>query len=113
MSLSLLKRYISEYKLSGFNTQDLETEYHFKYVYPLSNLILIFFGVSLGVILKRGGRGASFALGSLLGLAYYEAMALSKAVGKAGTLPPFFAAWVPGLVFLGGGIYLFLRMEKV
>jgi len=61
--------------------------------------------------LRKGGRGASFALGLLISFAYYEAMALLKTLGENGIVSPFLAAWAPNLIFLAGGIYLFTRVE--
>ncbi|GAJ04785.1 unnamed protein product, partial [marine sediment metagenome] len=106
-----LQRYISEYRKSGFKTLDLETELNFKISYPFTNFILLFLGIPVGLVLRKGGRGASFALGLLISFAYYEAMALLKTLGENGIVSPFLAAWAPNLIFLAGGIYLFTRVE--
>jgi len=111
MNIAELQRYISEYRKSGFKTLDLETELNFKISYPFTNFILLFLGIPVGLVLRRGGRGASFALGLLISFAYYEAMAFLKTLGENGLVSPFLAAWVPNLIFLAGGVYLFTRVE--
>jgi len=111
MSISELKKYVDEYYKSGFKTLDLETELNFKLSYPFTNLVFLLLGIPIGLILRRGGRGASFALGLTISFAYYEAMALFKTLGKGGIISPSLAAWIPNLIFLAGGIYLFARIE--
>ena len=111
MSISELTQYIEEYDQSGFDTQDLETELHFKISSPFANFILILVALSLGVMLRRG-RGASLAIGLLMSFGYYELMALFKALGKADVIGPFSSAWIPNTLFLIAGIYLVYKMEQ-
>lgn len=111
MSIAELRKYIDEYEESGFKTLSLETELNFKFSYPFTNFILLFLGIPLGLILRKGGRGTSFALGLIISFGYYETMAFFKAMGKGGLISPFFAAWIPNLIFLAAGIYLFTRTK--
>lgn len=110
MSIFELTGYIEEYDRSGFKTEDLKTELQFKISTPFANFILIMVTIPLGVILKRG-RGASLAVGLLMSFAYYQTMALFKTMGKAGLVAPFFAAWIPNLIFLIAAVYLIYKME--
>jgi len=111
MNASELKRYIYEYRESGFDTRDMETEFYSKISYPFANFILLFLGIPLALFLRKGGKGASFALGLIVSFGYYEITALSKSMGEGGTLTPFLAAWIPNILFLTGGIYLFTKRE--
>ncbi|RLE07004.1 hypothetical protein DRJ00_08845 [Candidatus Aerophobetes bacterium] len=111
MNLSELSKYIDECRKSGFETLGLETELNFKISYPFTNFILLFLGIPIGLVLRKGGRGGSFALGLLISFSYYETMALFKTMGKGGFICPPLAAWIPNLIFLLGGIYLFARIE--
>lgn len=111
MNIAELRKYIEEYEKSGFKTLDLETELNFKFSYPFTNFILVFLGIPLGLVLRKGGRGTSFALGLLISFGFYEAMAFFTTLGKGGFISPFLAAWIPNLIFLAGGIYLFTRVE--
>jgi len=63
------------------------------------------------LILRKGGRGTSFALGLIISFGYYETMAFLTTLGKGGFISPFLAAWIPNLIFLSGGVYLFTRVE--
>jgi len=111
MNIAELKKYVDEYEKSGFKTLDLETELNFKFSYPFTNFILVFLGIPIGLILRKGGRGTSFALGLVISFGYYETMAFFTTLGKGGFISPFFAAWIPNLIFLAAGIYLFTRVE--
>lgn len=111
MNISALIEHIEEYRKSGFKTANLKTELQFKISSPFANFILILIAVSLGVMLKRGGKGASLALGLLMSFGYYEMTAFFKSMGKAQVMNPFFAAWLPNVLFLIGGIYLIRKME--
>lgn len=111
MSIAELRKYIDEYEKSGFKTLDLETELNYKLSYPFTNFVLILLGIPLGLILKKGGRGASLALGLIMSFGYYEAMAFFTTLGKGGFISPFLASWIPCFIFLAGGIYLFTRIE--
>jgi len=97
MNISELKKCIDEYQKGGFET--------------LRNFVLLLLGIPIGLILRKGGRGASFALGLTISFGYYEAMALFKTLGKGGIISPCLAAWIPNFIFLIGGIYLFTRVE--
>ncbi len=111
MSIVELSKYINEYEESGFKTLGLETELNFKFSYPFTNFILLFLGIPIGLILRKGGKGTSFALGLIISFGYYETMAFLKTMGKGGLISPFLAAWIPNLIFLAVGIYLFTRTE--
>lgn len=112
MSIAELRKHIDEYEKSGFETLDLETELNFKISYPFTNFILIFLGIPIGLVLKKGGRGASLALGLIISFGYYETMAFFTTLGKGGFISPLLATWIPSLMFLAAGIYLFTRIER-
>ena len=111
MNIQELSTYISEYSRGGFKTEDLETELQFKISSPFSNFILMLLALPLGVILKRGGKGASLAVGLLMSFGYFELTAFFKALGKGGVLNPLTTAWLANLLFAIVGTYLIYKME--
>jgi len=112
MNVTELQRWIEEYRESGFNTLDMETKLHSKISYPFANFILLFLGISLAFFLRKGGKGANFALGLIVSFGYYEITALFKSMGEGGILTPFLAAWLPNILFFAGGVYLFTQIER-
>lgn len=111
MNIAELNRQINEYGKSGLGILDLETELNFKISYPFTNFILLFLGIPLGILLRKGGRGASFGLSLIIGFGYYETMAFSKILAKSGAISPFVVAWLPNFIFLAVGIYLYTLIE--
>lgn len=110
MSVSELTQYIKEYRKSGFDTLDLQTELQFKFSSPFANFILMLVAIPLGIIMRRG-RGASLATGLLMSFGYYQLMALLKTMGRTGAVDPFISAWIPNILFLLIGICLIYKME--
>ncbi len=111
MNIAELNRQINEYRKSGLVILDLETELNFKISYPFANFILLFLGIPLGILLRKGGRGASFGLSLIIGFGYYQTMAFSRILAKSGAISPFVVAWLPNFIFLAVGIYLYTLIE--
>lgn len=111
MNIAELNRQINEYRKSGLVILDLEAELNFKISYPFANFILLFLGIPLGILLRKGGRGASFGLSLIIGFGYYQTMAFSKILAKSGAISPFVVAWLPNFIFLAVGIYLYTLIE--
>jgi len=111
MNIAELNRQVDEYRKSGLEILGLETELNFKISYPFTNFILLFLGIPLGMLLRKGGRGASFGLSLIIGFGYYQTMAFFKVLAKSGAISPFVIAWLPNFIFLAAGIYLYTLIE--
>ena len=83
-------------------------------ILPFAPLLFALIGVPLGIQSNRSGRGAGFAIGLGIFLAYYVLLSLAKTIGTEGVLPPVLALWLPNLLFLAGGLYFLHQaaMEK-
>lgn len=93
---------------------------HFRFIYwqrwsmCLASFPLAFVGALLGWRLRRGGFLAAFAasLGLLLFL-YYPVFYLCDNFEEKGSLSPMVAAWLPPLVLVPVGAWLFTRPVRV
>jgi len=93
---------------------------HFRFIYwqrwamCLASFPLAFVGALLGWRLRKGGFMAAFAasLGLLLFL-YYPVFYLCDSFEEKGTLSPLVAAWLPPLVLVPVGAWLFTRPVRV
>lgn len=104
MGIKALKRHIDLMEAQGANALPLEVAYHLRLAVPWSSVVLALIGSALGVRpQRRGGIGMGFGMSVLLVFAYYVVMSMSRAMGEAGRMPPFFAAWTANLVFLALG----------
>ena len=77
----------------------------------LSSMILIAASVSMRYS-KMMGTGRIYIIGILAGFAFYLIAQFIKNLGSAGMIPPFLAAWSPGVIATLTGILLLLYREE-
>lgn len=106
-----LKQRIEIFKRSGLDATKLLVEYHFKLAQSLAALIFVLIGAPLSIKAKRG-RIVGVIISVVIIFIYYVLLSLAKSLGKNGFLLPFFAAWLPNLVFVLLGSGLILREDN-
>ena len=80
---------------------------------PCACLVFGLIGSSLGSKSNlRSSKSQGFGLSVILILIYYVMSFVFSSFGVKGLLAPFFAAWLPVFISLGGGIY-FLRKSSL
>ncbi len=81
-------------------TQDI-VELFQKTAYPFQIFIMVLIGLGLSAsFYRRGTAGESLAISCLLGILFWMLNQITLAVGGAGMINPFFAAWSGNLIFL-------------
>ena len=84
-----------------------------KFTLPFACLVFGLIGSSLGSKSNlRSSKSQGFGLSVILILIYYVMSFLFSSFGVKGILPPTFAAWLPVLISLGGGIYLLRKSSS-
>jgi lipopolysaccharide export system permease protein len=105
MKFKELATYIANLESSGVDATKERVELYLKISVPLANFIVIFIGAPLALQSHRAGLAYGFGLAILLGFMLWGAMAVGRAFGQNGTLPPLVAAFLPdglfGLLGLG------------
>lgn len=96
---------------TGGNARPYLVEREQKLAIPVATLVVILFGVPLATSNRRGGTayGIGVALGTTI--LYMLLLKISSALGKAGVLAAFTAAWLPNLVFFVAAVYLLRRVR--
>ncbi len=113
MNTPQLKHYIEKRKERGLGgTQAFEDEYHKRYSTPLAALILTLIGVSLSSKKIRGGMGVNIGIGITLSALYILFTTFSSQLSIAGSMNPLLAVWLPNLIFLAIGLYLYHKAPK-
>lgn len=113
MSLFQLRRYLIKQKDRGVgNIQAFEDEYYKRYSMPMAAFILTLIGVSLSSRKVRGGMGLHLGVGLALSSFYILFSTLSTTFSVSGVMSPFAAVWLPNVVFLIIGIYLYRTAPK-
>ncbi len=69
-------------------------------------------GVPLGIKVSRRETSANLGLALLLVLGYYIVTAAVKVLDKRPDLRPDLLLWLPNLIFIGLGLWLFQRIDK-
>jgi lipopolysaccharide export system permease protein len=108
MTLSELRRAITDLSHSGFDVLDLRIALQSKIAFPLTCLVMVLVGLPFSFSVGKRGALYGVAIGIAIGLAYWGLTGLFEQMGRYEMLPPMLAAWGPNLLFGAGGLYLFL-----
>jgi lipopolysaccharide export system permease protein len=113
MNLTELGRYIREHRQARdagyFNAL---MRYHKMFSIPFACLALGFLAMPLGMQAKRASRSYGLVLGVAFFLAYYLLLSAGSVFGESGRIPPIAAVWMPNLVTVVVGVFLFVRMAR-
>lgn len=113
MTLGELRHYLIKQKKRGMeNIKDFELEYYKRFAFPFAAFILTLIGVSLSSQKKRGGMGVNIGIGLLLSFSYILFSTVSSTFAINGNMSPMWAMWLPNLIYLPIGIYLYIRAPK-
>lgn len=110
MSWIELWRRIQDNRQKGLDTVADEVDLWFKTAFPFASLFLMLVGTPLACRSVRG-RGGGVGLAILLMFVYYVAMAIGKALGEGGRVPPVVGAWAPNLLMALMAAWLIWRGE--
>jgi lipopolysaccharide export system permease protein len=78
---------------------------------PVATLVIILFGAPLATSSKRGGAAFGVGLSLATTILYLVLFRVAGAMGYAGLLSPWMAAWLPNVLFLVGGLILMTRVR--
>lgn len=108
-----LRNYLEKQKKRGVgNIQAFEDEYYKRFTMPLAAFIMTLIGVSLSSRKVRGGMGLNLGIGLALSALYILFSTLSTSFSVNGSMSPMAAVWLPNIIFLIVGIYLYIRAPK-
>ncbi|MDD5573995.1 MAG: LPS export ABC transporter permease LptG [Candidatus Omnitrophica bacterium] len=113
MNVKDLAGYISRLPEAGAqNTvRRLRVDLFQKTSFPFTSLIIILLGIPSAIIVRRRAVAfSSIGLCMAISFFFYVTFAVTTALGKAGALPPFLAAWGSHFIFGGAAFYLIARI---
>ncbi len=90
----------------------LELVYQDKFNIALAVFSLALIGVPLGIKVSRRETSANFGVALLLTLGYYLLTVAVKSLDRHPEYRPDLLIWVPNLLIIGLGVWLFTRIEK-
>lgn len=113
MNIVELNRFIDQQRRKGSDSiRQIEVAHHTRYAYPFGTFILTLIGVALSSRKVRGGTGLHIGIGIALCFSYIMLTRVFEEFAKSGSMPPLFAVWLPNLIYLGIGIYLYRKAPK-
>jgi lipopolysaccharide export system permease protein len=113
MNNNQLRSYLKHQKERGVgNIQGFEDEYYKRFSMPLAAFIMTLMGVSLSSRKVRGGMGINLGIGLALSALYILFSTMSTSFSVSGVMSAFAAVWLPNVVFLVVGIYLYNKTQK-
>ncbi len=113
MSVAQLWRVIDRLSAEGFGPTRQRVDLQFKFSFACLSLIMVVVGLPIGFWKERGGSVAlGIALGLTLSFVYLILMELARSLGYSALLPPLVAAWLPNMIFLLFGAYLFSYVRQ-
>ncbi|CAN5878502.1 hypothetical protein BH18ACI5_BH18ACI5_13890 [soil metagenome] len=109
MTVPELRKHIADLKASGFNWMPSAVELQRKIAFPFVTVVMTLLAVPFGVSTGRRGTLYGIGIGIAIALVYWVMSSVFIAVGSAGALPPFLAAWSPNIIVAGAAAVLFLN----
>ena len=109
MNFTKLINYIRLNALEEQEKNIIPIELFDKLALPLTTIALVLIGVPLAITPPRVRYNRGFLFSILIIFAYYLIRALSISFGEAGTLPAFFAAWMPNIILTTIGAMLYYK----
>jgi lipopolysaccharide export system permease protein len=108
MTIAELSAQVRERSRAGEGVADLLVSLHQRFATPAACLVFVLLGIPVAMRVRRSGRGVSLGLTMILAMAYYVVMISGQGLGKQEILHPFWATWLPNLVFGAVGLLLFI-----
>ena len=93
-------------------TKAYEVEKHRRTADPFTTLILSFIGVSIASRKVRGGMGLHLGLGVVIGVIFIFLSKMSLTFATAELMPSILAIWIPNLIFILIGSYLYKNAQQ-
>lgn len=114
MGVGELGRYIRKNKEAGMNTTSFEVDYHSKFSYMITALVMALIGIPFSFSNSRsGGILVNMQICLVLTFVYWAFYSSGLTLGRYGTVSPMMAAWGPNLIVGGAALFLIHQRQKV
>lgn len=109
MSFSELRQNMKKPGLDIALERNYKMELHKRLSLPFACFVFVLVGIPLGMQNRRAGKTAGFSMSIGVILLNYVLFSVGKTLGQKGLIPPAAAMWMPNLVLLSIGLYLFKK----
>ncbi|OGS32378.1 MAG: hypothetical protein A2474_04405 [Elusimicrobia bacterium RIFOXYC2_FULL_34_12] len=112
MSYKEISSLISRLNKSGIPSHQETLHKYSKIAKPFAILIMVVLGIPFAIKTAKTAKIFSFTISIFTGFVYWGMVSIGFALGMNNTLNPFFAAWIPNIIFLILASYLIHKTEK-
>jgi len=112
MTLGELRSNLREGKATKRFSIEMALEIHRRFALPFACIIFAIVAMPLGIQNRRSGKAAGFTFSIATILVYYVIQSIGESLGEKELLHPAAAIWLPNILFMAGGIYLFRQAAR-
>ncbi len=105
MNLTELKELIESQERTGNDPTAALIEYHSRFAFAFTSLIVVLFGLPISANKRKGGLAVQVGISILVTFIYLVFMKVSQAFGKNGAMDPLLTAWFANFIFMAAAIY--------
>ena len=111
MDLGELSDLIDSQKRAGTNPIVAQIEYHSRFAFAMTSVIIVLFGLPISANKRKSGLAVQVGINILIAFVYLVFMKISQAFGKNGALDPLLTAWFANLLFVAGTFITLPKMK--
>jgi len=111
MNLDELKELISSQERTGNDPTATLIEYHSRYAFAFTSLIVVLFGLPISANKRKGGLAVQVGISILVTFIYLVFIKISQAFGKNGALDPLLTSWFANIFFLIAAIIALIKVR--
>jgi lipopolysaccharide export system permease protein len=112
MNLDELKEIIQTQERTGNDPTSSLIEFHSRYAFAFTSLIVVLFGLPLSANKRKGGVAVQVGISILVTFVYLVFMKVSQAFGKNGALDPLLTAWSANIFFMLAAVVSFIKFRR-
>ena len=102
-----LKKFVDKLEQHGVKDPRWAVNMYFKPAFACTSFLMVLFGLSLSIRRPRSNLAVGIGTSIFVIFLYYAAIKTGQSLGYKGSLSPFLSVWIPNLIFLLSGLYLF------
>jgi len=87
-------------------------EYHFRFAFSLSCILLFFIGAPLGFLIRKGGFGLPMVMAILIFVIYFFINSMAKNIAEESSISSTVGGWLSSIIIFPIGVYLTRRASK-
>jgi LPS export ABC transporter permease LptF len=90
----------------------MRTELNKRFSFPFACIAFSLIGVPLGITAHRRETSVGFAMGLIVAFCYFLFVIIADTMRANGRIHPELLVWLPNVLFIGLGIFLFWRLSR-